>query len=64
MDPFLGVSFPHVIEAMGFLLALMKALEWNFSKIIVEGDAKQVIQSINRDKDYVSCDSGLVSQKC
>lgn len=43
---------------MGFRLALMMAKDWNFSRIIVEGDdALQVVQALNQEKTYANCDS-------
>lgn len=57
MESFSGSYPARIVKAMGFRLALQMAIDWNFSQVMVEGDALQVIQALTRSKTYVDCDS-------
>lgn len=52
-----GTLSPRVIEALGFRFALTTALEWNWPRIIVEGDALQIVQSLNQIRSYADSDT-------
>lgn len=43
MESMNGIFSARIIEALGFRCALQTALDWNYSHIIVEGDALQVV---------------------
>ncbi|KAI8547949.1 hypothetical protein RHMOL_Rhmol07G0234800 [Rhododendron molle] len=47
MDTFKRLLTPRVIEALGFRLALTTALRWGCSRVIVEGNAHQIVQALN-----------------
>ncbi|KAG5544959.1 hypothetical protein RHGRI_017425 [Rhododendron griersonianum] len=57
MEIFKGPLSPRVIEALGFRFALTTALCWGYSRIIVEGDALQIVQALNGSRSFVDCDT-------
>ncbi|KAG5514952.1 hypothetical protein RHGRI_036102 [Rhododendron griersonianum] len=57
MEIFKGPLSPRVIEALGFRFALTTALHWGYSRIIVEGDALQIVQALNGSRSFVDCDT-------
>lgn len=61
MTNFEGSLSPRVIEALAFRFALTAALEQNWSRIIVEGDALQVVQSLNQKQTYADIDAIILN---
>lgn len=57
MNDFEGSFSSRVIEALGFRFALTTTLEQNWSSIIVEGDALQVVQSLNQIRSFADIDT-------
>ncbi|KAI8561306.1 hypothetical protein RHMOL_Rhmol04G0328500 [Rhododendron molle] len=58
MEIFKGPLSPRVIEALGFRFALLTtALRWGYSRIIVEGDALQIVQALNGSRSFIDCDT-------
>lgn len=57
MESLRGTFSVRTIEALGFRRALETTLEWNYTHVIVQGDALQVVQALNQVKTYADCDS-------
>lgn len=48
------INFSQNIEVLGFRHALETALGWNLSRIIAEGDAKQVVPALSQTSIFDS----------